>query len=252
MSRETARAASPLDIALVGVYIAQLAIAVLGVLVISAEYSTGSIRSTFTAVPKRLPVLWAKLVDYAARLARRDGAGACSSASSRPRRSSATSRSCRSRSPHPGIARCVLMGAVYVTHGRDLRARARRDRPQHGGRDRARSPASSSSFRRSMLTLPSSWNNAIRQYLPSEAGRQIFALNHGAAHADAARRRPRLRRVLRRRDRDRGRPPPPPRRLASPPWTSSTRCRRRARSTACPESRSACSRTASSGTRRTA
>src|SRR5205807_5389033 len=55
----------PLDIALAGVNVAQLAVAVLGVLLISAEYSTGSIRSTFTAVPWRLPVLWAKLVDYA-------------------------------------------------------------------------------------------------------------------------------------------------------------------------------------------
>src|SRR5262249_12646857 len=55
----------PLDIALAGVNVAQLAIAVLGVLLISAEYSTGSIRSTFTAVPKRAPVLWAKLLDYA-------------------------------------------------------------------------------------------------------------------------------------------------------------------------------------------
>src|SRR5438067_11678098 len=55
----------PLDIALAGVNVAQLAIAVLGVLLISAEYSTGSIRSTFTAVPKRLPVLWAKVIDYA-------------------------------------------------------------------------------------------------------------------------------------------------------------------------------------------
>jgi len=33
--------------------------------VITAEYSTGSIRSTFAAVPKRLPALWAKFVDYA-------------------------------------------------------------------------------------------------------------------------------------------------------------------------------------------
>ncbi|HEY2353333.1 MAG TPA: hypothetical protein VGH79_00350 [Gaiellaceae bacterium] len=55
----------PLEIALPGIFIAQLAIAVLGVLVITPEYSTGSIRSTFTAVPKRLPVLWAKLLDYA-------------------------------------------------------------------------------------------------------------------------------------------------------------------------------------------
>src|SRR6476659_1334145 len=50
----------PLDIALAGVNVAQLAIAVLGVLVITGEYSTGMIRASFTAVPKRLPVLWAK------------------------------------------------------------------------------------------------------------------------------------------------------------------------------------------------
>ncbi len=31
-----------------------------------------------------------------------------------------------------------------------------------------------------MFTLPTSWNNAISQYLPSEAGRQIFALHHAA------------------------------------------------------------------------
>jgi ABC-type transport system involved in multi-copper enzyme maturation permease subunit len=54
----------PLDIALAGVNVAQLAIAVLGVLVITGEYSTGSIRSTFMAVPKRLPVLWAKLLVF--------------------------------------------------------------------------------------------------------------------------------------------------------------------------------------------
>src|SRR5258708_14168647 len=56
----------PLDIALAGVNVAQLAIAVLGVLVITGEYSTGMIRSTMIAVPKRLPVLWAKIAVYAA------------------------------------------------------------------------------------------------------------------------------------------------------------------------------------------
>jgi ABC-2 type transport system permease protein len=50
----------PVDTALGGWHIAQLAIGVLGVLVISGEYSTGMIRSTFGAVPKRLPVLFAK------------------------------------------------------------------------------------------------------------------------------------------------------------------------------------------------
>ena len=31
-----------------------------------------------------------------------------------------------------------------------------------------------------MFTLPTSWNNAISQYLPSEAGRQLFSLHHSA------------------------------------------------------------------------
>ena len=47
--------------ATLGLVAAQLAIAVQGVLLISGEYSTGQIRSTLTAVPTRLPVLWAKV-----------------------------------------------------------------------------------------------------------------------------------------------------------------------------------------------
>jgi ABC-2 type transport system permease protein len=45
-----------------GVYFGQLVMAVLGVLVISGEYGTGMIRSTLTAVPKRIPALAAKAV----------------------------------------------------------------------------------------------------------------------------------------------------------------------------------------------
>lgn len=45
-----------------GVQVAQLALVVLGVLVITGEYSTGMVRSTFAAVPSRLPVLGAKAV----------------------------------------------------------------------------------------------------------------------------------------------------------------------------------------------
>jgi ABC-2 type transport system permease protein len=56
----------PLRANLAGVNFAQLAIGVLGVLVITAEYSTGMIRATFSAVPKRLPVLWAKTIVFAA------------------------------------------------------------------------------------------------------------------------------------------------------------------------------------------
>jgi ABC-2 type transport system permease protein len=57
---------SPVDTALIGWHLSQLAIGVLGVLVICGEYTTGMIRSTFMAVPKRLPVLWSKIAVFAA------------------------------------------------------------------------------------------------------------------------------------------------------------------------------------------
>jgi ABC-type transport system involved in multi-copper enzyme maturation permease subunit len=47
-----------------GWHLAQLAIGVLGVLVITGEYSTGMIRSSLMAAPKRLPVLWGKILVY--------------------------------------------------------------------------------------------------------------------------------------------------------------------------------------------
>ena len=43
-----------------GFIFAQLSVAVLGALVVTGEYSTGMIRSTLSAVPTRLPALWAK------------------------------------------------------------------------------------------------------------------------------------------------------------------------------------------------
>ena len=52
---------SAISRSLFGVNLAQLAVGVLGVLIISGEYATGMIRATLSAVPKRLPVLWAKL-----------------------------------------------------------------------------------------------------------------------------------------------------------------------------------------------
>lgn len=168
----------PLDIALAGVNVAQLAIAVLGVLLISAEYSTGSIRSTFTAVPARLPVLWAKVLDYAvvsfvlilpavlvsffasqAILAKHDILQISFS--------------------QPGVSRSVIGGAVYVMLvGIFALAIGAIVRNTAGG-----IAAFAGIFfvlPPLMFVLPTSWNNAISQYLPSEAGRQLFALHHAA------------------------------------------------------------------------
>jgi ABC-2 type transport system permease protein len=46
----------------IGVAFAQLVAAVLGALIITGEFGTGMIRSTFTAVPRRTPALVAKLI----------------------------------------------------------------------------------------------------------------------------------------------------------------------------------------------
>lgn len=56
----------PTSTSLVGVFFAQLVIGVLGVLVVTGEYSTGTIRATFSAAPNRLRVLAAKTAVFAA------------------------------------------------------------------------------------------------------------------------------------------------------------------------------------------
>ncbi|HJU37068.1 MAG TPA: hypothetical protein VJ716_06595 [Gaiellaceae bacterium] len=178
MSPQDRAGRHPLEIALAGVNVAQLAIAVLGVLLISAEYSTGSIRSTFTAVPTRLPVLWAKVIDYAvvsfvltvpavlisffatqAILARHD--------------------ILQISFTHPGVTRSVFGGALYVMlvgiFALGLGAIVRNTAggiATFAGIFFVLPPL--------MNVLPLSWNNAISQYLPLEAGSQLFTLHHGA------------------------------------------------------------------------
>jgi ABC-2 type transport system permease protein len=58
-------AVDPVSTSIRGVLLAQLAMGVLGVLFITGEYATGQIRATLAAVPRRLPVLAAKLGVFA-------------------------------------------------------------------------------------------------------------------------------------------------------------------------------------------
>jgi ABC-type transport system involved in multi-copper enzyme maturation permease subunit len=50
----------PAAVSLSGIQLAQIAVGVLGAMLITSEYGSGMIRATFAAVPRRLPVLWAK------------------------------------------------------------------------------------------------------------------------------------------------------------------------------------------------
>ncbi|MEP6481787.1 MAG: ABC transporter permease subunit [Rhodoglobus sp.] len=54
-----------LTITTIGVGFGQLVVMVIGALAITGEYGTGMIRSTFTAVPRRLPALFAKALVFA-------------------------------------------------------------------------------------------------------------------------------------------------------------------------------------------
>ena len=125
----------PLDVSLAGVQLAQLAIGVLGVLVITGEYSTGMIRATMTAVPKRLPVLWAKAIVFAPSCSRSLTAGGADRVLRRRSRSS-PARTSTSRSPHPGVPRAVLGAALYLTVDRRCSRSASARSAQHGRRHR--------------------------------------------------------------------------------------------------------------------
>jgi ABC-2 type transport system permease protein len=52
-------------VSLAGVQLAEIAIGILGALLFTGEYANGTIRTSFAAVPRRLPVLWGKAVGFA-------------------------------------------------------------------------------------------------------------------------------------------------------------------------------------------
>ena len=54
----------PIGAATSGSTFAQLATGVLAILMITGEYATGMVRASLTVVPRRLPVLWAKLIVF--------------------------------------------------------------------------------------------------------------------------------------------------------------------------------------------
>jgi ABC-2 type transport system permease protein len=54
-------------LSLVGVILAQFAVGVIGALFVTSEYSSGSMRTTLTAVPKRIELMLAKLLSLSSR-----------------------------------------------------------------------------------------------------------------------------------------------------------------------------------------
>lgn len=167
--------ASAVSLSLFGTNFAQLALGVLGVLVTAGEYSTGMIRSTMAAVPRRLPVLWSKAAVFGlvalvvgtvgAFVTFLIGAGMVSGTPAAMGLS------------HAGVVRSLLGAGLYLGLVGVIGAAL-------GALLRSVAGGISVLVAALMLVpglislLPSSWQNDVSPYLPSNAGQSLFALTH--------------------------------------------------------------------------
>jgi len=161
-----------------GIYLAQLAFGVLGVLLMTGEYTTGMIRATFAAVPKRLPVLWGKLTVFLA-VTVVLGTISCVVAFLGGQAIFASKHVGASFSD-PHVTRAVLgaglflaaVGALGVGLGALLRNTAA-----------AIATITGLLFIAPVVVsvLPQSWQDSIGPYLPAEAGTAIVSV-HPEAH----------------------------------------------------------------------
>jgi ABC-2 type transport system permease protein len=108
----TAAAFDPTAVSLAGVQLAQLAVGILGVLLVAGEYATGTIRVSLAAVPRRLPVLWGKAVVVGLTTL-----GLCLPAvvvAFLVGQSILSAERLDIAPSHPGVARAVLGSALYL------------------------------------------------------------------------------------------------------------------------------------------
>jgi ABC-2 type transport system permease protein len=160
-----------------GLYIAQVAIGVLGVLTISSEYSTGLVRATLTAVPQRRALLAAKgLIFAAATLV----AGEIMSFTAFGVGQALLARAHAGVSlTQPGVLRAVIGGGLYLTIvgllGFGIGALVRHTAG-------ALSAFFGVLFALTVVTdlLPTNWRNDVINYLPANAGSQILTVIHPA------------------------------------------------------------------------
>ena len=157
----------PTTISLSGVQLAQLAIGVLGVLLITGEYATGMARISFVAVPRRLPVLWGKAIALA--LTTLALCVPATFAAFLVGQSILAAEQLDTTLDHPGVARAVLGSALYLTAvgllGLGLGALLR---------NTAGAIASLFGvlFALQIIVgfLPETWSSQISRYLPAPAG----------------------------------------------------------------------------------
>ena len=156
-----------------GLYLAQLIVGVLGVLVVSGEYSTGMIRASLSAAPRRLPVLWAKLAVFAVVTFVVTTIG--SFIAFFAGQAMLSSQHIQTTLGAPGVLRAVLGTALYLTVIGMLGVAL-------GWILRHTAGAIATLFGLVLIlpalvsALPDSWSSHIDPYLPSTAGQALTAV----------------------------------------------------------------------------
>ena len=169
----------PTGVSQSGVAIAQVAIAVLGVLFISSEYTSGMIRTSLIAVPKRGRVLAAKSLVFAG-VTFVVGEVTCFAAFF------VGQALISGHAPHaalgdPGVARAVAGGGLYLIALAVLSVAVGTV---------LRHPAAAIAAMVAVLfvlpgiaqALPDSWRNPVTEFWPTQAGSQLTSV-HIAAHS---------------------------------------------------------------------
>jgi ABC-2 type transport system permease protein len=154
-----------------GFFLAQLAVGVLGVLAITSEYATGSIRATFAATPQRRSVLCAKAVVVGTVTAL---IGVASSAAAfLVGQAILAHKGLQAHLGDLGVVRSVVGAALYLTVLSLLAL---------GLGTLVRSTVGATAVVVGLVfilpgivgALPTSWENTVTPYLPSEAGQALI------------------------------------------------------------------------------
>jgi ABC-type transport system involved in multi-copper enzyme maturation permease subunit len=169
----------PTGVSLAGVAIASLAIAVLGALCISSEYSSGMIRTSLIAVPKRGRVLAAKSLVFA--VVTFVVGEATSFAAFFVGQALISGHAPHAVLGDPGVARAVAGAGLYLTALAVLSVAAG---------TLLRHPAAAIACLVGVLfvlpgiaqALPDSWRNPVTEFWPTQAGGQLTSV-HPAAHS---------------------------------------------------------------------
>jgi ABC-2 type transport system permease protein len=160
-----------------GMLIAQVAIAVLGVLFISSEYSSGMIRTSLIAVPKRGRVLAAKSLVFAG-VTFVVGELVCFVAFF-VGQALISGHAPRAALGDPGVARAVAGGGLYLAALAVLSVAA-------GALLRHAAAAITCMIAVLFVlpgiaqALPDSWRNPVTEFWPTQAGSQLTSVYHSA------------------------------------------------------------------------